>query len=95
MRSYMALVDVVDAEVQNAQELASIWGGLRHEISDVGGEMRDAYAILGEHDYLLIFEAPDRDTALQISLVVERRGLDMQTMELIPVERFGELVEDI
>lgn len=95
MRSYMALVDVVDAEVQNAQELASVWGGLRHEIADVGGEMRDAYAILGEHDYLLIFDAPDRDTALQISLVVERRGLDMQTMELIPVERFGELVEDI
>jgi len=95
MRSYMALVDVVDAEVQNAQELARIWGGLRNEIGERGVELRDAYAILGEHDYLLIFEAPDRDVALQISLVVERRGLDMQTMELIPVDRFGELVEDI
>jgi uncharacterized protein with GYD domain len=91
----MALVDVVDAEVQNAQELARIWGGLRNEIGERGGELRDAYAILGEHDYLLIFDAPDRDVALQISLVVERRGLDMQTMELIPVDRFGELVEDI
>lgn len=91
----MALVDVVDAEVQNAQELASIWGELRNEIGERGGELRDAYAILGEHDYLLIFDAPDRDVALQISLVVERRGLDMQTMELIPVDRFGELVEDI
>jgi len=95
MRSYMALVDVVDAEVQNAQELARIWGGLRNEIGERGGELRDAYAILGEHDYLLIFDAPDRDVALQISLVVERHGLDMQTMELIPVDRFGELVEDI
>jgi uncharacterized protein with GYD domain len=95
MPTYMALVDVVDAEVQNAQKLASIWGELRHDIADLDGELKDAYAVLGEHDFLLLFEAPDRDRALQTSLVIERRGLDMQTMEIIPVEHFGELVEDL
>ena len=95
MRTYMALVDVVDAEVQNAQELATVWGDLRHDIEDVGGELHDAYAILGEHDFLVLFEAPERDQALQVSLLIERRGLDMQTMEIIPVDRFGELVSDM
>ena len=95
MSTYMALVDVVDAQVQNAQELASTWGDIRNDIADVGGEMRDAYAILGEHDFLVLFDAPDRDHALQISLIVERRGLDMQTMEILPVDHFGELVNDI
>lgn len=95
MGTYMALVDVVEARVQNAQELASIWGDLRNDIADVGGEMQDAYAILGDHDYLILFEAPDHQTALQISIVVERRGLDMHTHELLPVEEFGSLVQDI
>lgn len=93
--TYMALVDVVEEQVQNAQELASIWGELSNEIDDLGGEMHDAYAILGDHDYLIMFEAPDHKTALQISLVVERRGLDMHTHELLPVEEFGSLVQDI
>ncbi|MWG36701.1 GYD domain-containing protein [Halomarina oriensis] len=95
MGTYMALVDVVEARVQNAQELASVWGDLRNDIADVGGEMKDAYAILGDHDYLILFEAPDHQTALQISLVVERRGLDMHTHELLPVEEFGSLVQDV
>jgi uncharacterized protein with GYD domain len=91
----MALVEVVDERIQNAQELASIWGDLRNEIADLDGEMNDAYAVLGDHDYLLLFDAPDHETALQISLVVERRGLDMHTHELLPVEEFGSLVQDI
>jgi uncharacterized protein with GYD domain len=95
MNSYMALVEVVDERIQNAQELASIWGDLRNDIGDLGGEMNDAYAVLGDHDYLLLFDAPDHETALQISLVVERRGLDMHTHELLPVEEFGSLVQDI
>ncbi|WP_254546194.1 GYD domain-containing protein [Halomarina pelagica] len=94
MNTYMALVDVRET-IQNVQELASVWGEIRNEIHDLDGTLTDAYAVLGEHDYLLLFEAPNRDRALQISLVVERRGLDMQTMELIPVDRFGELVDDI
>ncbi|MFD1512706.1 GYD domain-containing protein [Halomarina rubra] len=95
MGSYMALVDVVESRVQNAQELASIWGDLRNDIDDVGGEMKDSYAILGDHDFLILFEAPDHQTALQIAIVVERRGLDMHTHELLPTEEFGELVQDV
>jgi len=86
---------VVEARVQNAQELASVWGDLRHDIDEVGGELNDAYAMLGDHDYLVLFDAPDHQTALQISLIVERRGLDMHTHELLPVEEFGSLVQDI
>ncbi|MFC5970893.1 GYD domain-containing protein [Halomarina salina] len=95
MGTYMALVDVVESRVQNAQELASVWGDLRNDIADVGGEMKDAYAILGDHDFLILFEAPDHETALQISIVIERRGLDMQTHELLPVDEFGSLVQDV
>jgi uncharacterized protein with GYD domain len=95
MGTYTALVDVADANVQNVQEFASVWGDIRQDIEDSGGELQDAYAILGEHDFLVLFEAGDQQQALQIALSMERYGLDTQTMEIIPVEQFGEIVEDI
>jgi len=95
MATYMALVDVTDETVQNVQELATVWGDLTGDIEALGGELVEAYAILGEHDYLVIFEAEGRNEAFQTSVSIERYGLDTQTMEIIPVEELGGLVEDI
>lgn len=91
----MSLVKVNEARVQNVQKLATVWGDIRNEIHECGAEMIDAYAILGEYDFLMLFEADDRDHAFQTALVIERHGLDMQTMEIIPTDQFGQLVEDI
>lgn len=95
MGTYMALVDVSDENVQNVQELTSMWGDLNSDIEQFGGELKDAYAVLGEHDYLVIYEADGRDGAFKTSMCIERYGLDTQTMEIIPVEEMGGLVEDI
>ncbi|AEN06891.1 GYD domain-containing protein [Halolamina sp.] len=95
MDTYMALVDVTDETVQNIQDLATIWGDLTGDIEALGGELLDAYAIIGEHDYLIVFEAEGRDGAFKTSVSIERYGLDTQTMEIIPVEELGGLVDDI
>ena len=94
MGTYVALVEVRESDVQNAQDLATVWSEIRDDVSDVGGELIDAYAILGEHDFLVLFEADGAEQAMQISIGIERYGLDTQTMEAIPVDRMGELVDD-
>lgn len=91
----MALVDVNEAQIQNVQELASMWGDIRNDIEGLGGELVDAYAILGDRDFLVLFDAEDREAAFQIAVAVERYGLDMQTMEIIPMEEFAQLVDDL
>lgn len=91
----MALVDVNEPEIQNPQQLATIWGDIENDVANRGGELIDAYAILGERDFLVLFEAEGRNQAFQISIAIERYGLDTQTMELIPQEDLGQLVEDI
>lgn len=95
MRMYMSLVTVNEARIQNVQKLATIWGEVENEIRDHGGQVIDSYAILGEYDFLILFEAEDHYHAFQTALIIERRGLDMQTMEIIPTNQFGRLVEDI
>lgn len=95
MPTYAALVDVREGEGENIQRLATLWTDVRREVEELDGELLDAYALLGRHDYLLILDVPDRGAALQAALTVERHGLDMETMDAIPVSELGGLVEDL
>lgn len=96
MPTWIALVEVTDAEFQNLQELSSIWGDIRLETEELSSkvEITDTYALLGRYDFLLVFEAPDRDSVFELSFAVERQGLDMTAMEGVPIEYFGNLVAD-
>lgn len=94
MAVWVSLIEVVDTEFQNLQELASIWGDIRVDAEDYDIEIIETYALLGRYDFLLVFEAPDRDSVFQLSLVAQRHGLDMDTMEGVPIEHFAELVND-
>ena len=96
MPTWVSLVKVTDAEFQNLQELTSIWGDIRLEAEEINAEIEitETYALLGQYDFLLVFEAPDRDAVFQLSLAVERQGLDMTTMEGVPIDHFADLVAD-
>ena len=93
MATYMSIVKVRD-RVQNAQKLFSIWGEIRSDLQDINVELMQSFAILGEYDFLLLFDAPDRDAAFKTAFIVENYGLDMQTMEIIPVEELAPLVNE-
>lgn len=93
MAKYVALVDIRE-HIQNSQELASIWGDIRVEFDEFGVTLEESFAVLGEYDFLLIFDAPNRETAFKAGIAVESHGMDMQTMEIIPIDEFAQLVED-
>ena len=95
MPMYVSMVTVEDREFQNVQELASIWGEIRGELEEFDVEVIDTYAILGSYDFLLIFDAPDRDTVFQAAVAIESYGMDLQTMEITPTDRFADLVDDV
>lgn len=93
--SFVALVDVNEPDAQNVQELASIWGTIENELAEIGVAVQASYAVLGEVDFLVVYEAPGPDVAFQADVVLERHGLDVQTMELTPTDHFAELVHDV
>lgn len=93
MAKYVSTVKI-RGPVQNVQKLASIWGDIRNDLQEYDVELEQSYAILGEYDFLLILDAPDRDAAFQASLAIENYGLDMQTMEILPIDELTQLVEE-
>jgi len=94
MPTYITHVDVDDDQFQNSQEFASIWGTIREDIRDLGGEVEETYAVLGDYDFHVAFTVADSETAFQVTQVIERQGLDTETMEVLPLDRVGQLVED-
>ena len=95
MGQYASLVETGSRDVQNAQDLATIWGEVRAEIADHDAELVDAYAVLGQYDFIVIFEAADRESAYKTALTFRRHGLDGSTMDVMDTEAFGALVDDL
>jgi uncharacterized protein with GYD domain len=94
MATYASLVRI-QQDFQNLQELAVIWQEVEAEMEDFDAELLHSYAVLGEFDFLTIFEAPDSDAAFQVSLTMQRNGLDLQTVEIVTTNHFASLVEDL
>lgn len=59
-----------------------IWGELQSEFTDHDVEFTESYAILGTHDFLIIFEIPDSEGATKAALTLREHGLSTHTMEI-------------
>ncbi len=54
------------------------------------------YALLGEYDFMDIYEAPDEETAAKVSMISLANGaFEAKSMIAIPYKRFLELTQEI
>ncbi|MFB6121239.1 MAG: GYD domain-containing protein [Halobacteriaceae archaeon] len=93
--TFISLLRLDEPNVQNVQELADAWGTIRRELDEVGVDVQEAFAALGEVDFVVIYEAPNGDAAFQADVVMERHGFNVQTLEATPTDRFADLVADV
>jgi uncharacterized protein with GYD domain len=94
MPTYMTMVDANEREYQNPQELLSIWGTIQDELETFDASLTSTHVMLGGYDFHLVFDAADRQTAFQVTQVIERHGLTTQTMPAMPIDQVGDLVDD-
>ncbi|PSP87635.1 gyd domain protein [Halobacteriales archaeon QS_4_66_20] len=92
---YAILAQLQEAELQNPHDMASMWGTITNECGEIGVEILDSYAVLGQYDFLVIADTQSRGQVLQAALIMERYGLDVQTMEIVSTDEFAQLVEDV
>lgn len=54
------------------------------------------YAILGQYDFIDIYEAPDNETAAKVSIISQANGaLSAESLTAIPYKKFIELTKEI
>lgn len=95
MPTYITRIDVNEEQFQNPQELVAVWRKINEDIEELGGEVLDTHAVLGDYDFHVRFTVDSGETAFQATQVIERHGLDTKTSEALPIDRVGEIVDDI
>jgi uncharacterized protein with GYD domain len=62
-------------------------------IGDCGGKVKDAYALLGDIDLVLIVDFPGNDEAMKASVGLSKLlGIGFSTAPAVSVEEFDKLV---
>ena len=52
------------------------------------------YAVLGEHDFITVLEAPDNETSARFSIELgSKAGVDIKTVPAIPVSRLDQRIQ--
>jgi len=85
----------IAAKVQERAELGRAW---LEEVKAKCPEVRFVahYALLGDYDFLDIYEAPDEETAAKVSLISLSNGaFAAESWTAIPYKRFVELTKEI
>lgn len=68
----------------------------REIIRKLKGELKDAYALLGESDLVLIVDLPNMTEAMKASLLLgQATGISFSTAAAIPVEEFDKMMSNL
>jgi uncharacterized protein with GYD domain len=74
MARYIALVNWTDQGVRNVKDTLNRANAARQAFPAKGGKVIDVYWTLGQYDVVLVFDAPDDETASQLMMVLGMQG---------------------
>lgn len=98
MPTYILLTKLgpeVSKQVRDRATLGRAWlDQVREKCPEV--KFIDHYALLGEYDFIDIYEAPDEEIAAKVSMISLSNGaFSAQSLIAIPYKRFLRLAEEI
>ena len=65
-----------------------------HSSEDPEVHCMGIYAVLGEHDFITVLEAPDNETAARFSIELgSKADVDIKTVPAIPVSRLDQRIQ--
>ncbi len=85
----------ISKQMKDRARLGRVW---LEQVKEKCPEIKfiEHYALLGSHDFLDIYEAPDEKTAAKVSMISLSNGaFEAQSLTAIPYKEFLKLTEEI
>lgn len=98
MQTYILLTKLSPEVARNMKDRAKIGRTWMDQVKEKCPEVKfmSHYALLGQYDFLDIYEAPDEESAAKVSMISQANGaLSAQSLIAIPYRRFLELTTEI
>ncbi len=98
MKTFILMTKLSPEVTKQLKDRAKIGRSWLDQVKEKCPEVRfiSHYALLGEYDFLDIYEAPDEEIAAKVSMISLSNGaLQAQSLTAIPYKRFLKLIEEI
>jgi uncharacterized protein with GYD domain len=92
---FTKLTPEVLQQMKNREQIGHVWmDKVKEKCPEV--KFLSHYALLGDYDFLDIYEAPDEESAAKVSIISQQFGAsEAKSLPAIPYKRFVELTEMI
>lgn len=83
------------ARLKDREKIGKEWfDSVKHKCPEV--KFIAHYALLGQYDFIDIYEAPDEETAAKVSLLSRENGAsEAQSLTAIPYKHYLDLIKEI
>lgn len=96
MTTYVVLADWTDQGLRNVGDSPRRLDASRRLLEEMGGRMTGFYLTMGEHDMVLLYEAPDDAVAARFTLALTRQGnLRTRTLKAFPEQAYREIIASL
>ncbi len=94
MNTYVILSKLTDEGRKTIKSKPSRIKEVNTELENMGANIVDQYALLGDYDFITIIEAEDNEAISNMMLEMGSRGtIDTVTMAAIPVDKLIESIK--
>ena len=98
MQTYILLTKLSPELTKQMKDRSAIGGIWLEKVKEKCPEVKFIahYALLGQYDFLDIYEAPNVESAAKVSMISRANGaLQAESLPAIPYKKFLELVKEI
>jgi len=98
MQTYILLTKLSPDLSRQMKNRAAIGRNWLEQVKDKCPEVKflSHYALLGQYDFMDVYEAPDEETAAKVSMISQANGaFQAESLSAIPYKRFLELTQEI
>jgi len=98
MQTYILLTKLTPELLKQMKDRARQGRNFMDKVKDKCPEVKfiSHYALLGQYDFIDIYEAPDAETAAKVSMISQANGaLQAESLPAIPYKRFLGMIDEI
>lgn len=96
MPTFISFLNWTDQGIRNVKDAPNRAEAARATLKSLGAELKDVYVTTGDHDILLIVDAPDGDVMAKFALAIGGQGnVRTKTVRGFSEDEFQKIVADL
>ncbi|MGO1077052.1 GYD domain-containing protein [Inquilinus sp. CA228] len=96
MATYVMLGSWTEQGVRGIADSPKRLDAAKSLLQQMGGQVKAYYMTMGEHDFVLVYEAPDDAVAARFTLMTGRQGfIRSKTLKAFPEAAYREIINSL